>query len=933
MILIRLLLIFIFFCSYAFAKLQVSELSIDCGQEKGTCKFYKSRMQSLQTTYQAQEQLLEALKSYSHLEGIRDFQFKLFLKENDNYYLEIKFGLKKLISNISFTSDKDEVEPFDVGFEEGDFVDMETLNSTKFIILKKLIDRGFPKAQVNFDLKKIDGNQYKLIYNIKKNKPIIVKDIKILVNNKRNLFKVSSSLDVLKYSPYNKNLLSSKIEELKNSLVDDGYLTADFKVKEHYKEGNVYLEIGLEADTLFVFEFSDNDIMVPHELKKLAKNLFLQTKGMPLEQDWINFFERSFKKYGYLDVVVKYKLETSTNQYFETLMVSKFEIKLNNKYSLETPAFVGNVAVKNKKIKSLFYDTENELIAAGNYDLDYAKEFSKILAKYYYSLGFVNVQISQPIINIDKKKNRVFLSYRINEGEIAYVDSINIKGVDLAIRKKLFSIMKLSLKRPFNPFDLSIDLNQIVEYLKNQGYYFARVTNLRDKDIVTYLNDQTTVRINIDIDLGDEIRFDRFYVIGNNKTKNIVFKRQLMLEPGELITPVKVVSIQNRLLATGLFESVRIEPIKTSQILKTYDLVVKVIEKKYGSIELAPGFRTDIGLKISTTITRGNLDGLNKSISLNAQVNSRVDGLALAPERRDSAKILEYNLKLSYLENDLFKSTYIDSETGLSTTKRRYYSFDANIQRVSQKLSRNFGEHLTLSFGYQLENIEQYNGIQQNDNGKFRIGTITPSIRVDYRNATINPREGFISDLSFELGNPFLLSQNDEDLEINYYKVVSRNAFYLSFGPRWTLANSLTYGFQENLAKNGDGYIPNIKVFRLAGIDTVRGYEDEEINRLISGEDISERTVDTTAYLVNYKFEPRYRFSDNLVTGVFFDAGRVFVDDLNTDQLRSSAGITFKYVTPVGTLDFDYGIKLLRKTLANGKKESPGRFHLSIGFF
>ena len=38
-------------------------------------------------------------------------------------------------------------------------------------------------------------------------------------------------------------------------------------------------------------------------------------------------------------------------------------------------------------------------------------------------------------------------------------------------------------------------------------------------------------------------------------------------------------------------------------------------------------------------------------------------------------------------------------------------------------------------------------------------------------------------------------------------------------------------------------------------------------------------------------------------------------------------------LTPVGTLDFDYGFKLLRKRDANGTLEDPGRFHVSIGFF
>ena len=157
-------------------------------------------------------------------------------------------------------------------------------------------------------------------------------------------------------------------------------------------------------------------------------------------------------------------------------------------------------------------------------------------------------------------------------------------------------------------------------------------------------------------------------------------------------------------------------------------------------------------------------------------------------------------------------------------------------------------------------------------------------------------------------------------------------------------------GIQENLAKElqrdsdgqpivqdgvklTEGYIPNIKLFRLTGTDIVRGYSDEEINRLTNGEDIGEGRVQNKAYMANLKIEPRYFINDSLMAGVFFDAGRIYVDTVDIGELRQSVGVTFKVVTPVGTLDFDYGIKLLRKRDLNGNLEAPGRFHVSIGFF
>lgn len=66
---------------------------------------------------------------------------------------------------------------------------------------------------------------------------------------------------------------------------------------------------------------------------------------------------------------------------------------------------------------------------------------------------------------------------------------------------------------------------------------------------------------------------------------------------------------------------------------------------------------------------------------------------------------------------------------------------------------------------------------------------------------------------------------------------------------------------------------------------------------------------------------------------VFFDAGRVFIDKFQPLDLRTSVGAGFKFLTPVGSLDFDYGVKLNKRTYPDQKRDSTGRFHLSIGFF
>ncbi|MGK0367709.1 MAG: outer membrane protein insertion porin family, partial [Thermoproteota archaeon] len=180
--------------------------------------------------------------------------------------------------------------------------------------------------------------------------------------------------------------------------------------------------------------------------------------------------------------------------------------------------------------------------------------------------------------------------------------------------------------------------------------------------------------------------------------------------------------------------------------------------------------------------------------------------------------------------------------------------------------------------------------------------------------------------LSYEHSAPGLGS----DDEIEYYKFISRNYFYIPFN-KGAVAFYYSLGVQKNNSNTNS--IPDIKVFRLSGNDVVRGFDFDEMNTLKNGKSMADVTVEDTAYLSNFKIEPRFFINDTMALGIFYDAGRIFVNDFKPLDLRSSVGISFKYLTPVGSLDFDYGFKVLRKRKSNGILESPGRLHISIGFF
>ena len=596
-------------------------------------------------------------------------------------------------------------------------------------------------------------------------------------------------------------------------------------------------------------------------------------------------------------------------------------------------------------------DESSALAWRGFLDETYLDQFSKRLKKLYLKEGFIFVDVSAPIIKMNKKNSESSITFKIRERIRCKVKKITIKGISSDFENNILQKLDNKTGGYLNVVALEKDLELVLEEARLQGFYFTKILNSRKKSLLKYSPNFSEVEINIEIETetAKETLFDSFKVLGLKKTKLEVIERQVSLIKGDLLTPEKVRNIKNRLINLGLFSFVKISPFIIENAIDNknkVNLFIQVKEKDFGMGEVSPGYRTDLGIKLGTMLSYNNLGGMNRLFSVKLQGNLR-DSFRDFDERRrkEENKFTEYSAKFLFEEPYLFYSllkTKVEFDISTSYQKRRYYSFDAKIAKISPTISKLFGKHFLTSLQYQLESIEQKDATELKDNDRFRIGSLIPSFAIDYRDNSVMPRSGNHFAASYEFANRSFGSMEEEDLAINYSKLILRNKNYISFG-NFVFASSISCGVETNFARekkstanaaitDTKGYIPSIKVFRLEGNDSVRGFKNTEINRLYDGRDIGQVVVNQKAYFINIKLEPRYFINDMLMVALFYDAGRVYLNHFKPLDLRSSFGASFKVLTPVGSLNFDYGVKLNRKRIGSGQEEF-GRFHLSVGFF
>ena len=937
----------------------INEIEVNC-KLPDFCEKYEEKYSYLKDRTVSQVDLINELKFSLLDDSIKKFSFKILRTQNGNL-LKIEVSQKRIVGGIKFSSPYElkfgDIKKY-LPFKEGQFFENKNIDESYKAITKYLNDRGFGENSIELKIDPFE-NQINLEFQINIGRLYKVKTVRTLDKNLKVIKEFQTKFFNLNGEIVNQLKFKIQVDQFSQDLFNQGYFFRRVKILDKVKiEGTDLVELRLQVilGDRFNFYFRGNKIFSRQELFDKIKAEIKGNLGEFTKSDLEELLLKYYKEKGIFNSKINSYTKKGITKDGVKFKNFYFNIKEGLKILLEKIQFEGNKVLTPNYLLATYEEHGTVLSTRGFVDLDYLKTFRAIIEKEYLKKGFVFVEISEPKITYSKQSSTAEVFYKIKERGQTILEKINFDGFPQETLEELKSKLVNKVGMPLNVISIQSDLNNSLAFIRNRGFYFARIINLNKKDIISYNSNFSKSVLNLKLDLGKKAILKNILVTGNTKTRYKVINRELHLKKGEAVTPKKLDGIRERLSYLGLFSFIKITPFITNKEENSdeyeINLLINVKEKDSINLVVAPGYRTDIGLKLSTELRFSNFGGMDRELNIKAQANQRLNFSNLDKRRRDDEKrLIEYTLKTTFIE-PYFLGKKIGFDASISTTRKRFRGFDADILRLSSSVAKTFFNFLTTSIRYQLEIINQFDATDEDkDKNFFRIGSLIPSIQLDFRDSAIKPTKGVFFGLSWEFANPFFYSMDNQDLSINFNKLVLRNKFYYPFSKNLVFALSMSGGVETNFAsdykkdQNGafvldndgnlerKGFIPSIKVFRLDGVDIVRGFKDSEINQLDNGEDISEVVVDERAYFTNIKFESRYFLDDSIILAHFFDAGRLFVNSYRPTDLRASTGLSFKLLTPVGSLDFDYGVKFRRRKDQVGNRETFGRFHLSIGFF
>lgn len=690
------------------------------------------------------------------------------------------------------------------------------------------------------------------------------------------------------YSP--KNLS----EDLKR-IYSMGYFE-DVRIEMESKpDGKTVIFRVTEKPTIRVIRFKGNRTF---EDKELLESMDIKT-GSILNISKINSnikrMEELYKDKNFHNVTVVYNVRQLEKNQADL----DFEIEEGEKVRIKSITFIGNSAYNDKKLKGIMKSSEKGffswLTSAGDLNREDLNQDVGKLSAFYQNSGYIQARVGEP--EVEFKDDWIDITIKIDEGPRFAVGRVDVAGDLVLPRDELLKNLKIGKEEFFNREIVRNDVLLLTDLYSDKGYAYADITPGIDRDF-----DERLVHITYSIQKGNQVTYEKILIAGNTKTRDKVIRRELRVYEQELYSGKELKRSIRNLHRLDYFEDIKVDTSKGSSD-DTMALKIEVTEKPTGVFTFGAGYSSVENVFGMASISQRNLFGRGQTLQLRGQVGSRTTQFVL-----------------SFLEPWLFDIP-LSAKTDLYNWIREYDDYDRDSKGGTLQLGYPVYDftRVYLSYTYDIADITDIEEDAAKSIKELEGTNVTSSVSTmltyDSRDRLFNTTEGQNHSVTVEyagLGG-----------DIGFTKYTGKVGWYI---PLFLGTVGFLHGEAGYVAENGNGILPDYERFYLGGINSLRGFDFQDICvRDDEGDEIG-----GDKYI---QFNLEYMFplvKQAGVSGViFYDTGNVYGVNQSIDlgNLRKSAGVGIRWYSPVGPIRIEYGYILDRKE----DDTRSGRVEFSMG--
>ncbi|HEX3887849.1 MAG TPA: outer membrane protein assembly factor BamA [Phenylobacterium sp.] len=592
--------------------------------------------------------------------------------------------------------------------------------------------------------------------------------------------------------------------------------------------------------------------------------------------------------------------------------------------------FLGNKAFSDDELRDVVVTEQSHwykfFSSNANYDPDRLEYDKEQLRKYYRNRGFYDFRVASAVAELSPDKNGFVITYTVEEGPEYKFGKINVE-TDL---KKLDKNVLLSLV-PFNSGDIYQD--EKIEQATDALTFAAGAAGFAFVDVRPHYTPNRakgTVDVTFDVKEGPRVYVDRIDIVGNTRTLDYVIRREMNVSEGDAYNRVLVDRSKNQIKALGYFKDVDITETPGSAPDRT-GLLVKVTEQPTGELSFSAGYSSIDQLVVDLGVTERNFRGRGEDVRARVSLGYFRSSVDLGfTEPRFLGRDLAAGVDAFFYRTDLSEfSAYKQSSIG--TTLRTNFPLSLNSRGSLNYTLRNDDVEIDPSFCDPTNLLLSASLCDQQ--GSFLTSSIGYGYHLDRRNDPIHPTRGFF----VQLNQDFAGIGGD----VRYVKTEGEGAWYHGFNKTFVLSFTASAGDIEGWG--GDHVRINDRFYK--GGDTFRGFEIAGIGprdltlsaeNQNDGENAQADALGGKVYAIGSleltipTFLPEQYgikaalFSDFGTEGLLdsFDkttkdptTGLPILDPNIKDDLglRASAGLSVRWKSPMGPIQFDFSQVLKRE--------------------
>ncbi len=424
----------------------------------------------------------------------------------------------------------------------------------------------------------------------------------------------NSRMDEITVKTY---LTISPGQQFTNQDIDDSvkalYGTGLFTDVSIYQSGSTLIvevdESGIVNDVFFEGNKRLKDVALAGVVQTSARSVFSEEK---VSSDVLRISE-AYSRVGREDATVSYEVVPLANNRVNVI----FRVNEGDKTKIRSITFIGNNSFGQRRLQEVMETKQSNWFSwlrnDDIYDPERLRSDEERLRRFYFNRGFADFQVLSTDVQYDDIENQYLITVSVDEGPRYTFGNISIDSTIAEVdTDSLYPLLETQPGEYYSSKKVEDTIIAVTENFAENGFAFVQVVPRGDRDFST-----NAIDVIYQIDEGPRVYIERINIVGNDRTRDHVIRREFDISEGDPLNQVMLQRTRRRLERLGFFDSVNISTRPGSSPDKMI-VTVRVVDKATGEFAVGGGYSTANGALGEISFSESNFLGRGQFLKVSA---------------------------------------------------------------------------------------------------------------------------------------------------------------------------------------------------------------------------------------------------------------------------------------------------------------------------